>query len=84
MIPRALNAPLSWIGLMRVSEHEAVRRSLAESEMLCHSLDAERNELIDLAAGRLEVINRMATEINSLSPDALLWRAARLKRRGNK
>lgn len=68
----------------RDREVEALKADLAEREMLNHSLDAERNELIDLAAGRLEIINGMSVEILALRPDALLWRNARDKRAGKR
>ena len=74
MIPRALNAPLSWIGLMRVSEHEA-----ASFRIECQVAEA-LNE-IEFLKAELWAADNLARGYQS---DALLWRAARLKRRGNK
>lgn len=105
MIPRALNAPLSWIGLMRVSEHEAVKLRSAADDQLIRRLTDERddwkrmandfgerfnaaeakcNKALAWAKEQHQRADKHAAELEALRPDALLWRAARLKRRGNK
>lgn len=112
MIARALNAPLSWIGLMRVSEHV---RIVIERDRWFKEAAKYRAQFLDLSvehqdcAGKITSLSLRASaaeiareafvkenmaltaslaqrtsEIADLRPDALLWRAARLKRRGNK
>lgn len=70
MIARALSA----IGLVTVKEHEAahsdLKRRLGEAE----------DELGVLK----DAIQQAEAQADMLRPDAFLWRAARLKRRGNK
>jgi len=55
-------------------EVEALKADLAEREMLNHSLDAERNELIDLAAGRLEMNQRLTVSLAQIETDRNNWR----------
>ena len=60
MIPRALNAPLSWIGLMRVSEHEreieVLEDLLAEADAGGAISEAKfKKAVTDLAAQAAEI-----------------------------
>jgi len=65
MIPRALNAPLSWIGLMRVSEHE--RQIEVLDDILAESDAAER-----LLTASRDNANAIRAEVEKARDD---WKA---------
>lgn len=69
MIPRALNAPLSWIGLMRVSEHEAVKLRSAADDQLIRRLTDERDDWKRMANDFGERFNAAEAKCNK----ALAW-----------
>lgn len=90
MIARALSA----LGLMKRSEHEAVKRQAAADKQLIEHLRADvaaYDAKFKLAAANLakqadEIagLHRsnagFAAQVEALRPDALLWRKARDKR----
>ena len=64
---------LSLFGLMRVSEHEAVKLQAAADRQALQRMTRSRDDWRQTGI-------EYAKEIASLRPDALLWRNARDKR----